>query len=214
MPQAPYRLAFDIAGQPSDPMILWIEVAGAVLALIVLALGVRIVRGYRGMQPRAGRMTWFVTLFATLSSAAFLFGSLHQHARERALDAELAAGRVRTEEGCLDHFVPEQRSRALSTSTATDAHWRVGGQEFRYGSGDMGRAFKTSAGDDGPVRADSRVKLRYIVDPLTGMNRIVRLEVADGACPPAPARADFRRALPIRNRNCSTWRSRPGIEAA
>ena len=186
MPPAPYRLVFDSAGQPADPMILWIGVAGGVLAVIVLALGVRIVQGYRNTRPRAGRMTWFVTLFIAVWATAFIFGSIHQHRRERALDAERAAGRVRAVEGCLDHYVPEPRARALSTSTTTDEHWRVAGQEFSYGSGDMGRAFKASAVDNGPVRADSRVKLRYIVDPVTGMNRIVRLEVADGACPAAP----------------------------
>ena len=186
MPQAPYRLVFDIADQPADSMILWIGVAGGVLALVVLALAVRIVEGYRGTRARAGRSTWFVTLFIAIWSAAFLFGSIHQHGRDRALDAELQSGRVRLAEGCLDHYVPERPAQGISTSTSDDEHWRVAGREFSYGSGDMGRAFKASALDAGPVRADSRVRVRYIIDPVTGMDRIVRLEVADHACPVAP----------------------------
>jgi hypothetical protein len=88
-------------------------------------------------------------------------------------------------DGCLDHYVPEPRGGGATDATG-DEHWRVAGREFRYAKGDMGRTCKHSALDKGPVRADSRVRVRYIVDPVTGWNRIVRLEVADRACPYAP----------------------------
>ncbi|QDK34749.1 hypothetical protein [Sphingomonas sp. IC081] len=95
----------------------------------------------------------------------------------------VVAGKVQVAEGCLDYFRPG--SPQGTKSTAGNEEWSVDGRVFNYGAGEVRPAFHAVSTAEGPVRADSRVRVSFVVSPAYGRREIVKLELAPHACPNA-----------------------------
>lgn len=193
MADQPYRLVFDLAQAPSPwPGIALVFAIGIFALAITLALLLWLRGGFGDRpKPEYRKTIWFFAIFASLWAAVMLFGGIHQTARERALQTAVRSDLVRTVEGCLDTFTPEQAS-SMRGATSNE-RWSVAGQRFAYSSGDMGSAFHQTEREGGPVHADSRVRVSFVPDRFAGGVQIVRLEVMDHACPMAQNPEAFHR---------------------
>ena len=95
----------------------------------------------------------------------------------------VVSGHVEVAEGCLDYFRPGAASG--SKTTAGNEMWSVGGLAFSYGSGEVRPAFHAVSTAGGPVRADARARVFFVMNPEHGRREIVRLDLAPHACPRA-----------------------------
>lgn len=93
------------------------------------------------------------------------------------------AGDLQVVEGCLDYFRPGSPSG--TRTTAGNEQWSVGGIEFSYGAGEVRPAFHSVSTAGGPMRADAKVRVSFVVGPAYRRREIIKLEVAPHACPPA-----------------------------
>lgn len=156
------RVAFDIAEgwTPEWYMLIPVGLTFAGLFGVVLS-------GREASFPAF--MSWLVLLgglaFGLLGGMAF-YG---QYARLR--DARLSANHD-VVEGCLEAFHP------LPENGKGGERVRVAGKTFSYSDYRMTAAFHRSEISGGPIHRDSWVRITHVG------NDIVRLEVADGACPP------------------------------
>lgn len=95
----------------------------------------------------------------------------------------VVAGKIQIAEGCLDYFRPG--SPQGTKSTAGNEEWSVDHRVFQYGAGEVRPAFHAVSTAGGPVRADSRVRVSFVVSPAYGRPEIVKLELVPHACPNA-----------------------------
>ncbi|MDB5430746.1 MAG: hypothetical protein JWP35_1862 [Caulobacter sp.] len=179
---------FDLAAEPgrflAEPLFLALFV---VIGLVVLGGSILILRGTTaGDSDRTDRlrlMGWWGLPFSAfwLAFVCFMGVGMTSHlleARDR-----VARGEVSMAEGCLDYFQP---GNGPSRSVAGDERWKTGGVQFEYGQGEVRFGYHRDEANGGIVHADSRVKVSFLVDPFLRRYDIVRLDVAQHACPPAP----------------------------
>lgn len=129
------------------------------------------------------------------------------------LVAAYRAGEYRVVEGCLSGFHP-------STSEGhTPDVIRVGGHVFSYSDNIDARGFHETEISGGPIHADTWVRLFVVGDQLFPVHgHIVRVDVAQRACPPArpflgaaivastrPGRGLGAEALTARPVSASAW---------
>ena len=132
-----YRLVFELAAQPSPWTGLWILLGTGLVALALFAFAAaRIVIGFAGGRPRAGRTTWFLAVFTGLIAAALVFGGFHQMARERALQENFRTGKIQSVEGCLASFHPQPSTGG--DVGGEDERWTAARRTFSNGHGDKG----------------------------------------------------------------------------
>lgn len=180
-----YRLVFERAETTN----VWADVVGmgaiGIASLGLLAVLVAWGAGMFGRPlPRPMRSAiWFLVPISLVLGSVMLFGTVQSLMRENAVAAAVKLGKLKTVKGCLDHY---ENSVGSSRGYSSHEHWRVEGVEFDYSLGESGTGFHTPAADGGPMRADSRVRVTYAALGKNS-NPIVRLEVIDHGCPPAPA---------------------------
>lgn len=177
------RLVYDVArsgfGATGLPDGMWVLPAIAIISLFVLCTGwpKPIGRYYRD-RP-------FSMAFGILWSVAILGFSLiaiiGMASQSSELEHSYKTVGTKMVSGCVDRFHAGQEGRG-NTFDMID----VGGHEFTYSDADVEPGFHHIETLGGPIHADSWVKLNYIGD------HIVRVEVADHACPMAKIDADWR----------------------
>lgn len=134
---------------------------------------------------RGGRRgAWFYFLLTLLITAGACWELLHEIRHAGEVKARVLSGRFASVEGCLDQFHP-----GLASSSEADSgteQWYVAGQLFDYGPDEIRIGYHATEPGGGIVHADSRVRVGYVRDEVLARNDIVRLEVAQHACPAAP----------------------------
>lgn len=169
-----YRLVFDIAAHPTGlgGFILVPLVFTGIGALLVFkpALMQRLLP--RGPQGRARTaFAWVYFLFSVTVTLAFLASHL---SAQRRLQSALTNGTASVVEGCLDAFHPMP-----AHGHETERLW-LKGRCLAYSDFIATPGFNHTEVRGGPVHADSGVRITH----ADGV--ILRLEVRDHACPPAP----------------------------
>lgn len=175
--RADFQTVFDLTSQTglihSAYWFIGMFVAAGVLFAILAWLAVR----YRWRWRRS--LPIFAAVWITLCTYIIVMDVRDTAAIRSAVEQ----GEMQTVEGCLDYFRP-----GISYGTKTTAgneEWSVHGLVFSYGAGEVRPAFHLVSTAGGQVRADSRVRVGFIVSPAYGRREIMRLELASHACPAA-----------------------------
>lgn len=100
-----------------------------------------------------------------------------------AIRGAVESANIQTTEGCLDYFRPG--SPYGTKTTAGNEEWSIDGLVFSYGAGEARPGYHSVSTADGSVRADSRVRVSFVVSPAYGRSEIIKLELAPHACPAA-----------------------------
>lgn len=100
-----------------------------------------------------------------------------------AIRSAVENGEIQTVEGCLDYFRPG--TSYGTKSMPGNEEWSVNGLVFSYGAGEVRPAFHLVSTAGGAVRADSRVRVSFVVSPEYGRREIIKLELAPRSCPAA-----------------------------
>lgn len=116
--------------------------------------------------------SWFYFLFSGSISALWLLSSFTSYSSLR--DARVS-GAYQTVEGCLEAFHP------MPESGHDDERLIVGGRTFTYSNYGVTSGFRNAESHGGPIHRDSWVRIAHVD------NDIIKLEVADHACPAATA---------------------------
>lgn len=164
-------VAFDILKAPVFDLFLLIPFGLAILGLLMV-LG--IIGGFRFKSaPAAGPiLNWVYFLFALLIGG---LGATSYFSEYAGLRRALQSGRANVVEGCLEAFHP------MPESGHDTERLRLRGQTFAYSGFIVTPAFHKSEVYGGPIHRDSWVRITHVGGD------IVRLEVADHACPAATA---------------------------
>ena len=173
---------FDLARNPDQigPAYLFY------LSFAMIGLGACACMLYLVRDGRKG--AWFYLLAALAVTAIMCWLMAHEIRHVRAVKAQVLSGGFASVEGCLDQFHP-----GLANPSEADSgveQWSVAGQRFDYGADEIRLGYRAVEPGGGLVHADSWVRVGYVRDDLLARNDIVRLEVVQHACPPAP---DFAR---------------------
>lgn len=173
--QEQYKIAFDLSNRPIafgawDLALFAMAAIGLLLVILPQSIFDRIVtRGLKGVWGKL--FAWVFFLVTAGSSIASVYGYKHQ---EAALQTDDRAGRATVVEGCLQYFHP------MPMQGHDDERIEVNGHLFNYSDYDDTPAFHNTVSHGGPIHPDSKVRL------TTVGNNIVRVEVKQKACTPAP----------------------------
>jgi hypothetical protein len=144
---------------------------------VLFAIAIFLLR--RGWRWRKYMLVFSV---AWLGFTVFMtFSEIRDTARIRAL---VARGEFATLEGCLDYF--KSGYPHGTKSTAGNERWRVQGTEFDYGQGEIRTGYHLVEPRGGAVHRDTKVRVSFVTSQFYKRREIVRLAVAERACPPAP----------------------------
>lgn len=171
-----FRVVFDIAMTPDR----WWQEMGWMLILplagvlfIFVPDKVRNWSFYHG--PKGRTATIFGICFALTTGAMLTFFTADHFYRKAELTALKRHSQLHFVEGCLQRFHPMPRSGH------GDERITVEGRNFSYSDFDeTSPAFNNTETYGGPLHRDSKVRIWY------SGNDIVRMEVKNRACPPAP----------------------------
>ena len=171
-------VAFDLVANPDhiQPAYLFYSVfwfASAVLAALTF-----FAFRYRW------KMRWWLSVFAPVWIAGANWGAFVDARDVLDVRRSVELGAYTTVEGCLTSFHPG--SEYASKSTTDDERWSVAGYDFAYGQGSVQPGYRLVEPRGGAVHRDSRVRVSFVRSRYYGRYEIVRLEVAEKACPPAP----------------------------
>ena len=172
-----FQPVFDLTGRPEliHPAYWFIAIfvfAGAILALLALIAVRRRWRWRRSLPAFAAVWTLICgyVIVTDVRDTAFI---------RRAV----VAGNTQMAEGCLDYFRP---GIPYGTKTvAGNEEWSVRGLVFSYGAGEARPTFHQVSTAGGPVEADARIRVTFVVSPAYRRREIVKLEVSPHACPSA-----------------------------
>lgn len=153
--------------------------------LLFLAVGL----GLSGMllylafrHRRLGALFYLPLALPIALGAGWLMWHDMQHVR--AVKAKIQSGQFASAEGCLSQFHP-----GLASPNEADSgfeQWSVAGLAFEYSADEVRFGYHQVEPNGGLVHADSWVRVGYVDDDVLGRRDIVRLEVQQHACPPAP----------------------------
>jgi hypothetical protein len=172
--QPSYRVAFDLADQPfrlNPPSVvvpLILTVVGALLVFMPARMQ-RLLPNWPMGVSRKG-FSWFYFLGSGFSLMIFAYSWINSSLTLRSVEKNGAAQVV---EGCMETFHP------MPVTGHDTERLTIKGQAFEYSDYIITPAFSRTESHGGPVHADSRLKIFHVGGD------IVRLEVADHACPPA-----------------------------
>ncbi len=174
--QNAYKVVFDL-GQQSTAFdgemipLLILPAVGLLLVIVPQKTVDRILpNGPKGILGKLFALCFF-------GFTSFVAGSwlLSHNEQANALKSAEKAGRLSVIEGCLQHFHP------MPETGHDEEQIEVGGQVFTYSDYiETTPAFNRTESHGGPIHADSKVRLAF------SGNDIVRVEVQQKACPPAP----------------------------
>ena len=154
---------------------------------LLLAAGIifRLTNAKRGeTTDRLRGMAWFMVPFGVIWLSFTSYMSIGEIQTARSAREDVLSGNYRTLEGCLDYFRPGEANPGKTI--AGDERWAVNGHAFRYGAGQVRFAYHKVEPLGGIVHRRSRVRVAFIRDDFLSRDDIVRLEVVQNACPPAP----------------------------
>lgn len=169
-----YRLVFDVAEHSSriEPWIFAPVLLTGIGALLVFKPALMQKLMPHGLQGRARRIfSWAYFLFALVITATFALSNLTQ---AHGLRASRSSDQHSATEGCLQAFHP------MPSSGHDMERLRINDRCFAYSDFIITPAFHQTESHGGPVHADSKLRLLY------AGGAIIRMEVADHACPSAP----------------------------
>lgn len=171
------KIVFDLTARPEQiqPALGFYAVfllGGVVLLGTVLLLRPRKLPALRGLLPFSVVLLGFSGFMAWRDRQDTL--RIRQMVRQ---------GQYATVEGCLDYFRPGLPDS--TKSTASDERWSVRGVEFDYGHGRVAPGYKLVEPRGGHVHARSTVQVSFVMSEFYGRREIVRLAVAQDACPAA-----------------------------
>lgn len=152
------------------------------LTFVAIGLGLTGAILYLCCRGRRGALFYLPLVLAWLIPACWM--TWHDIRHTNAVRTQVQRGQFASVEGCLDQFHP-----GLSAPSESDSgleRWKVAGREFYYGADEVRLGYHQVEPGGGLVHADSRVRVGYVRDEVRGHNDIVRLEVTQHACPPAP----------------------------
>jgi len=152
------------------------------LSFVVIGAGMSALTFYFVRQGRKG--AWFYLLISLSIVASACCAMLHEIGHVRAVKAQVLNSSFLTVEGCLDLFHPGLASPSEAESGVEQ--WSVSGQRFDYAADEIRLGYRAVEPGGGLVHADSWVRVGYVHDQLLVRNDIVKLEVKQHACPPAP----------------------------
>jgi len=172
-----FRTVFDLTGQPE-----LIQPAYWFIAIFLCA-GVI----FAGLGWMAVRENWRSRRSLPLFAAAWImvctFITIVDVRDTAAIRNAVELGKLRTVEGCLDYFRPGAPNG--SKTTLGNEEWSIQGLVFSYGAGEVRPAYHLVSTAGGQVRADTRVRVSFIVSPAYRRREIVKLELVPHACPTA-----------------------------
>ncbi len=173
-----YITVYDAISQPEGLRIPWLVYGLVVIALVFMAGGaVALVR-----RPELTPQVIGVAMI--LFALSGLLGTWRDYQAHVHIRQNITAQHYTVAEGCLDRFHPG--TNMGGRVRATHEFWSVGGYDFEYASGQYGVEYHDTAGAGGAVDARTRVRVTFAdAGGLYGRS-IVRLEVVEKACPPAP----------------------------
>jgi len=145
----------------------------------ILLLAVAILLHRRKWRRRSYLLVFSVAWLSF--TAFFVFKEIEDTDHIRAL---VDSGSFTTIDGCLDYFKPGLPGG--SRTVAGNERWSVQGTEFNYGQGDVRRGYHLVEPRGGAIHPDSKVRVSFVTSKFYGRREIVRLAVAQGACPTAP----------------------------
>jgi len=172
-----YETVFDLTANPQSIQPAYGFYAIFVMAGVILSLlaWLAIRHGWRSRRS----LTAFAVIWCVFCSY-MIFTDYRENAAIR--DA-VERGMLLRVEGCLDYFRPGVPHG--TKSVAGNEQWSVGGTTFSYGAGEVRSGYHAVSTAGGAVDATSRVRVGYVVSPAYRRREIVKLEVAEGACPAA-----------------------------
>lgn len=147
-----------------------------VVVVVLAALSWRL----RWRRWRRGYFTIFAVIWCCGVGAATWFEiSLAHMAR-----AAARTGSFTTVKGCLSSFHPGKGY--ASKSNDADEIWTLGGENFEYGAGGVGFAYRKVEPLGGVIHADTYVDVAFVRNTAYHRNEILRLIVRPHSCPRAP----------------------------
>lgn len=152
---------------------------GLFIAAGVTLIGICVIRTVLRHKP-----DWFLIAFTAVWSAVVAYGLATDAEDVHDIRERVRRGAFDTVEGCLSYFHPG--SRHASKSTEGNERWAVNGAAFSYGAGDIRPGYRVVEPLGGAVHPSTRVRVSFVRSPHYDRLEIVRLEVAQGACPAAP----------------------------
>ena len=175
--QTNFQTVFDLTLQPSQIQpAYWfygIFIAAGMLLAILAWLAVRYQWRWRLSLPL------FAVVWITLC-AYIIVEDIRDTA---AIRSALERRQIQTVEGCLDYFRPGTSYGTKTTSG--NEEWSVQGVVFSFGAGEVRPGYHLVSTAGGQVRADSRVRVGFVVSPAYRRHEIIKLELASRACPAA-----------------------------
>jgi hypothetical protein len=125
----------------------------------------------------------FAAIWLPVASLMSYHDIAHAHyARDSAIKGQFAGL-----EGCLDYFHPG--SYHQTKGTAGNERWSVRGHEIEYGASQIRFGYHSVEPRGGSIHADTRVRIFFVRDYFLHRDDIIRLDVIQHACPPAPDKA-------------------------
>lgn len=170
-----YQLVYDPAPSQIEPGYWFYALfLGIGLAMVLVAL--------------VSRGRWSGSTFMLIFSAFWLsfsglmtFEDIQDTHRIRGL---IERGAYTTIAGCLDYFRPGSFDGTRSSDG--NESWSVQGTEFDYGQGEVRRGYDLVEPRGGVVHRDTKVRVSFVISDLYDRKEIVKLAVAQHACPAAP----------------------------
>lgn len=170
-----FRTVFDLTPHPERIVPAYWFYAIFVLAGVFLAALAIL------FQRNGWRRRRFLTIFSIVW-AVFCCIMIVVDSRDVAtIRRAVRSGDVETVEGCLDYFRPG--SPTGTKTTAGNEEWSIGGKVFSYGQGEVRPGYHLVSSRGGAVHPDTRVRVSFVMSPAYGRPEIVKLEVAQHACP-------------------------------
>jgi hypothetical protein len=172
-----FQQVFDLTAHPEQIQfaygfyVLFFAIGFGLLAIAIVLLRYRL----RGRKRVLAFALFWLGLLAFVA-----FEEFGEIGRMRAL---VGNGDYAEVEGCLQVFHP---GNAVPTRGAGGEYWRVEGVRFEYGAGAIRPGYQLVEPNGGAVHPDTRVRVAFVTGQSLWRNLIVKLEVAQHACPPAP----------------------------
>ena len=173
-----FRVAFDLTSNPEQIQPAFgFYALFIVIGLVLLATAIFLLR----RRWRWGNYTLVFSVVWLGFTTFMTFKEIEDTGRIR---AAVGRGDFTNIEGCLDYFKPGYPHG--TKTTAGNERWSVRGTEFDYGQGEVRRGYHLVEPRGGAIHRDTKVRVSFVTSEFYGRREIVRLAVAERACPPAP----------------------------
>jgi len=115
--------------------------------------------------------------------AVGVIGYLSLDAWDRKASAsELAAGKVKVVQGCIENFNTNRGESYPSKSSFKDETWDVGGEHFGYKVTSNAPGYHEREVRGGVVHEGQYLRVSYIVSPILKRQEIMKIEIGSERC--------------------------------